>query len=89
MHSLSPSVRHYSIYPYLNFIFMIVANEWKCMVVPGKRYHVVAQFTDQDLEFTGIGAVGSERQDPVFMTTGLVTMMIPRGAIEKLEPVEQ
>jgi hypothetical protein len=68
---------------------MIVANEWKGMVVPGKRYHVVAQFTDQDLEFTGIGAVRSERQDPVFMTTGLVTMTIPWEAIEKLEPVDE
>jgi hypothetical protein len=41
------------------------------------------------MEFTGKGAVGSERQDPVFMTTGLVTMMIPWEAIEKLEPVEE
>lgn len=68
---------------------MIVANEWKNMVVPGKRYHVIAQFTDQDLEFMGTGAVGTERQDPVFITTGLVMMMIPWESIEKLEPVKE
>jgi len=68
---------------------MIITNEWKDMVVPGRRYHVVARFTDQDLEFMGIGAVGSERQDPVFMTTGLVNMMIPWESIEKLDPVEE
>jgi len=66
---------------------MIVANEWKDMVVPGKRYHVIAQFTDQDLEFMGTGAVAGERQDPVFLTTGMVNMMIPWDAIEKLDPV--
>ena len=68
---------------------MIIANEWKGMVVPGRRYHVVAQFTEQDLEFTGIGAVASEPQDPVFTTTGRVTMMIPWEAIRKLEPVAE
>jgi hypothetical protein len=68
---------------------MIIANEWKDMVVPGKRYHVIAQFTDQDLEFMGIGAIGTECQDPVFMTTGLVTMIIPWDAIETLDPVEE
>ena len=59
------------------------------MVVPGRRYHVVAQFTDQDLEFMGTGAVASECQDPVFTTTGLVNMMIPWESIEKLDPVEE
>ncbi|MEI6293475.1 MAG: hypothetical protein WCP36_07310 [Methanomicrobiales archaeon] len=68
---------------------MIVVDEWKNMVVPGRRYHVVARFTDQDLEFMGTGAVSSERKDPVFMTTGLVNMMIPWEAIEKLDPVEE
>jgi hypothetical protein len=68
---------------------MIIANEWKGIVVPGKRYHVVAQFTDQDLEFTGTGTVSNERQDPVFTTTGKVTMMIPWEAIRKLEPVAE
>jgi hypothetical protein len=59
------------------------------MVVPGKRYRVHARFTDLDLEFMGIGAFGTERQGPVFIKTGLVTMMIPWEAIEKLEPVEE
>jgi hypothetical protein len=68
---------------------MIIANEWKGIVVPGKIYHVVAQFTDQDLEFTGTGTVSSERQDPVFTTTGTVTMTIPWETIEKLEPVAE
>lgn len=59
------------------------------MVVPGRRYHVVAQFAEQDLEFTGTGAIASDRQGPVFMTTGLVNMMIPWDSIETLEPVEE
>jgi hypothetical protein len=67
---------------------MLTANGWKDLVVPGKRYHVVAQFIDQDLEFMGTGAIGTECQDPVFMTTGIVTMMIPWEVIETLEPVE-
>ncbi|MEI7434118.1 MAG: hypothetical protein WCJ93_07715 [Methanomicrobiales archaeon] len=68
---------------------MFIANEWKGMVVPGKKYHVVAQFTDQDLEFMGTGAIGTESQDQVFMTTGQITMIIPWEAIETLDPVEE
>ncbi len=33
----------------------------------------------------GTGAIGTECQDPVFMTTGLVTMIIPWEAIETLD----
>lgn len=68
---------------------MIAVNEWKDMVVPGRKSHLIARFTDQDLEFMGTGVVSSECQDPVFMTTGLVTMMIPWEVIEKLDPVEE
>ena len=68
---------------------MIVESVWKEMVVPGRKYNVVARFTDQDLEFMGTGSIGIERQDPVFRTTGMVTMMIPWEAIEKLELVEE
>jgi hypothetical protein len=67
---------------------MVKGEEWKDKLVEGRKYHIVARFTDQFLEFMGIGAVGSDHQDPVFMTTGLVTMMIPWEAIEKLEPVD-
>jgi hypothetical protein len=67
---------------------MVKAAEWKDKLVPGKKYRITTRWGDEEVEYRGIGAPGSERQDPLFMSPGLVTSMIPWQAIEKIEQVE-
>jgi hypothetical protein len=67
---------------------MVNAEELKEKLVPGKIYRITTRWGDEVVEYRGIGAPGSDRQDPVFRSPGLVTSMIPWPAIEKIEPIE-
>lgn len=67
---------------------MVNAEEWKSKLVPGKKYLITTRWGEEVVEYVGIGAPGSERQDPVFKSSGLVTSMIPWQAIEKMGSVE-
>ena len=52
------------------------------------RCSVVTRYSDVEGIFVGIGAVGSERKNPVFSFNG-VTMMLPwPTGIEQLDNVE-
>jgi hypothetical protein len=37
---------------------MINGDEWKDKLVPGKKYHIVARFIDEDMIFVAFGVVG-------------------------------
>lgn len=59
----------------------------KDKLAPGKKYRITTRWGEDEVEYTGIGAPGSERKDPVFMS-GQVRSMIPWQAIEKIETIE-
>lgn len=66
---------------------MVNGDDWKDKLVEGNKYRVVTRYEDADAVFIGIGAVGSERQDPVF-SFNEVTMMLPWQGIDRIELVE-
>jgi hypothetical protein len=67
---------------------MVNADDWKDKLVLGKKYHIIARFTNADGIFIGIGIKDvSKRQDPVFQF-GEVNMMLPWEGIEIFEIVE-
>ena len=67
---------------------MVDADKWRERLVMGKIYRITTRWGDEEVEYRGIGATGSDRQDPVFRSSGLVTSMIPWPAIEMIEPIE-
>jgi hypothetical protein len=64
---------------------MVNGEEWKDKLVEGKKYHIVARFTDEDMIFVKMGVVGIPEY-PVFSKNG-VTQMLPWRGIDRIEPV--
>ena len=60
---------------------MADAKEWQDKVVMGKKYRIKTRFDDEVVEFMGIGAIGSERHDPVWRGPGTATGMNPKFAV--------
>ena len=65
---------------------MVKAEEWKDKLVPGKNYHIVARFIDDDAIFVKMGVVGIPEY-PVFSFNG-VNKMVPWRGIDRIELVE-
>jgi hypothetical protein len=66
---------------------MVNPAEYRDRLIEKNKYRVVTRYEDATGVFIGIGAIGSERNDPVFSFNG-VTMMLPWQGIERLEPAE-
>lgn len=45
---------------------MVDGEEWKDKLVPGKKYHIVARFTDDDMIFVKMGVVRYTRISGIF-----------------------
>ena len=67
---------------------MVNAEEWTDKVVKGKKYRIKTRWGENEVEFNMIGAIGSDRQDPVWRSPGGVTSMIPWQAIERITPLD-
>ena len=67
---------------------MVNAEEWTDKVVTGKKYRIKTRWGEEEVEFSMIGAIGSDRQDPVWRSPGGVTSMIPWQAIENITPLD-
>jgi len=65
---------------------MVNGDEWKDKLVEGKKYHIVAHFTDEGAVFVKMGVVGIPEY-PVFAFGG-VNRMVPWRGINRIEPVE-
>ncbi|MEI6293691.1 MAG: hypothetical protein WCP36_08405 [Methanomicrobiales archaeon] len=65
---------------------MVNGDEWKDKLVEGKKYHIVARFTDEDMIFVKMGVVGIPEY-PVFSKNG-VNQMLPWRGIDRIEPIE-
>jgi hypothetical protein len=66
---------------------MINGDEWKDKLIPGKKYHIVARFIDEDMIFVDFGVVGVPEW-PVFSSLKGVTRMLPWRGIDRIEPLE-
>jgi hypothetical protein len=67
---------------------MVNAEEWTDKVVKGKKYRITTRWGEEEVEFCMIGAIGSDRQDPVWRSEGKVTSTIPWQAIESITPLD-
>jgi hypothetical protein len=67
---------------------MVDAAEWTEKVIEGTKYRIITQWGEKEVEFMGIGVIGSDRQDPVWKSPGGATSMIPWQAIESITPVD-
>ena len=66
---------------------MVKAEEWKDKLVPGKKYHIVARFIDDDAIFVKMGVVGVPEYS-VFSFNG-VNRMLSWREIDKIELVDE
>ena len=64
-----------------NYTFTVKAADYN--LIEGKKYHVRTQWTDEIMVFQGI-----DEGCPIFLYKIFPSMMIPWGAIDILEPVE-
>jgi hypothetical protein len=65
---------------------MVDGKDWVDKLVPGKKYHIIARFKDEDMIFVKMGVVGIPEY-PVFSKNG-VAQMLPWQGIDRIEPVE-
>ena len=67
---------------------MINGDEWKDKLIPGKKYHIVARFIDDDMIFVAFGVVGVPEW-PVFSSLKGVNRMLSWRGIDQIEPVDE
>ena len=65
---------------------MVHGEEWKDKLGEGKKYHIVARFSDNDVIFVKMGVVGIPEY--LVFAFGGVNRMVPWRGIDMIEPME-